>query len=113
MFLPDQSSAKTDSYCFAYQIEIVNQSTDTVQLLRRHWDIFDGHGQQRVVMGDGVIGKQPVLAPGERHSYVSGSVLPTSIGKMEGFYTFLRISDEQEFEVEIPPFLLVAPYVLN
>jgi ApaG protein len=113
LFLPEQSSANTHTFCFAYRIHISNESDYTIQLLRRHWDITDGTGQQRVVEGEGVIGQQPVLGPGEVHRYVSGSVIPTSIGKMEGYYIMMRKEDGEEFEVQIPAFLLIAPYMLN
>jgi ApaG protein len=114
MFLPEQSSSKTNTYCFAYRITIVNESESTVQLMRRHWDITDGYGSVRVVEGDGVIGLQPTLKPGEEHSYVSGSVMPSTIGKMEGYYEMERPGSGGEvIPVNIPPFLLITPYLLN
>ena len=113
LFLPEQSAAATSTYCFAYRIQIRNESEETVQLLRRHWVIFDGQGQRRVVIGDGVVGKQPVLEPGQEHAYVSGSVFATMVGKMEGHYTMRRLATGEEFRVAIPPFVLEVPFLAN
>lgn len=112
-FLPDQTSAERAAFCFAYKIYLHNQSDEPVQLLRRHWDIVDGFGKLRVVDGDGVIGQQPLLLPGDTHNYVSGAVLPTNVGRMSGFYTFVRPHTGETFEVQIPAFQLVAPYLDN
>ena len=113
LFVPDQSSVKTNTFVFAYRIAITNESNATVQLLRRHWDIRDALGEQRVVDGDGVVGKQPVLAPGETHTYISGCVFKTSVGLMEGFYTFVNAQTGREFDVRIPAFTLITPFSLN
>lgn len=115
VFLPDQSNAEDEHFCFAYRIHIVNESEVPVQLLRRYWDITDANGQHKFVMGDGVIGKQPTLQPGEHHTYVSGSVLPTTIGRMSGSYTFTSVNGAEgnRFQVEIPSFLLVASHQMN
>lgn len=100
-------------YIFAYHITIENLSQDTVQLLRRHWIIFDSNGLIREVEGEGVIGKQPILAPGEVHQYASWSPLMTEMGKMSGTYLFQRQSDAEHFWVKIPEFQLLAPFKLN
>jgi ApaG protein len=113
VFVPEQSSAADGHFLFAYRIHIHNGTASTVQLLRRQWSIYDGEGNRRVVVGDGVIGKQPVLSPGQQFQYTSGSNSPTPIGKMEGHYVFVDQDLEQEFTVEIPPFLLIAPFLLN
>jgi len=113
MFVPEQSSARHHTYVFAYRIGIHNESPQTVQLMTRHWDIQDGTLDLRVVEGDGVVGKQPVLEPGASHTYMSGSVIKTPVGKMEGWYDMVRIPTGETFRVEIPSFMLVAPYVLN
>jgi len=113
LFVPDQSSVKTQTFVFAYRISIKNESTSTVQLIRRHWNIKDAFGEQRIVAGDGVVGQQPVLAPGEEHSYISGCVFKTSVGLMEGFYTFVNAGSGQEFEARIPAFTLITPFSLN
>jgi ApaG protein len=112
-FVEEQSNADNHHYAFVYRIYIRNESGSTVQLLRRHWEILDGYSLRRVVRGDGVVGRQPVIAPGTEHHYVSGSVFATPIGRMQGHYVMWDSQSEEEFEVEIPPFLLVAPYLLN
>lgn len=98
---------------FAYQISIENLSDYTIQLQRRQWFIFDSNGSQREVEGEGVIGEQPVMEPGETHSYVSGCNLNTDMGTMRGNYTMKRIADDTRFIVDIPEFELIAPYRLN
>ncbi len=102
-----------DIFQFAYQITIENFSDYQVQLLHRHWYIIDGQGQKREVEGEGVVGKQPLLMPGESHQYISGCHLTVDMGKMRGTYTFERKSDGKLFEVEIPEFELIAPYRSN
>lgn len=113
MFVEDRTAAHAHRFAFAYHIVIQNESLYTVQLLRRHWNIFDAFGTRRVVIGDGVIGEQPVIEPGQAHGYISGCVLPTPQGKMEGHYVMLRVDTGEEFPVRIPGFLLGAPYLLN
>ncbi|MEM0996324.1 MAG: Co2+/Mg2+ efflux protein ApaG [Bacteroidota bacterium] len=112
-YVVEQSSPHLDNYVFAYKIQIVNESSATVQLLRRRWVITDALGDKRVVEGDGVIGQQPTLAPGESHEYISGCDFSTPIGQMEGHYTMQRLLDDSEFEVRIPRFSMVAPFLLN
>jgi ApaG protein len=100
-------------HMFAYRITIANQSEYTVKLLRRHWYITDSvHGTSEVE-GEGVVGQQPVLEPGETNQYVSGCAIKSDIGKMYGTYLMERSIDGQFFEVKIPEFLLVAPYYNN
>lgn len=112
-FISDQSSAQNAHYAFAYRITIRNNSDYTVKLLRRKWILTDSLGEVRVVEGEGVVGQQPILAPGEEHVYVSGTQFSTPFGKMEGTYTMKRLLDLQEFEVGIPVFILEYPFVLN
>ncbi|MFC5270433.1 Co2+/Mg2+ efflux protein ApaG [Adhaeribacter terreus] len=112
-YLPDYSSPGQQHYVFAYKINIQNNSEFTVKLLRRYWQIFDSNGTVREVEGEGVVGQQPTLEPGESHQYVSGCNLKTGIGKMTGFYTMERLVDGREFKVEIPEFVLIVPYKLN
>ncbi|HHH50547.1 MAG TPA: Co2+/Mg2+ efflux protein ApaG [Saprospiraceae bacterium] len=100
-------------FVFAYTVNIQNNNDFTVQLLRRHWYILDSNGILREVEGDGVIGKQPVLSPGESHQYVSWSQLLTDVGKMYGTYLMVRQMDGEAFRVRIPEFKLVAPFKLN
>jgi ApaG protein len=112
-YVPDDSSPTHDYYVFAYQVEITNESDYRVQLLSREWHIIDGAGQKRIVTGKGVIGKQPVISPGETHQYVSGSHFKTPIGRMSGYYLMERQVDKSCFRVEIPPFVMLIPGLLN
>jgi ApaG protein len=109
----DYSSPTHSHYVFTYKISIENCSNFTVQLLRRHWYIYDSNGSFKEVEGEGVVGKQPVLEPGEVHQYVSGCNLKTGIGKMYGTYLMERAVDGKQFEALIPEFTLIVPYLLN
>lgn len=100
-------------YVFAYQITITNLSDYTVQLKRRHWHIFDSIGEWKEVEGEGVVGKQPVLQPGESHTYSSGSHLISGLGYMHGTYTMERELDSELFDIQIPKFKLEAPFFVN
>lgn len=100
-------------YFFAYRITIFNGSQFNVRLLRRHWFIHDSNGVVREVEGEGVIGSQPLLDPGESFRYVSGCNLRTEMGKMRGTYLMERIEDRRQFYINIPTFALVAPQKLN
>jgi ApaG protein len=112
-FQPGYSNADQNHYVFSYDITIENNSEYTIQLLRRHWFIFDSIGEYKEVEGEGVIGQQPILEPGQNHRYVSGCNLKSNIGKMSGTYLMERQIDGQRFEVQIPEFHLVVPYRLN
>ena len=112
-YLPDYSSPGQQHYVFAYKITIQNNSEFTVKLMRRYWQIFDTNGTMREVEGEGVVGQQPVLEPGESHQYVSGCNLKSGIGKMMGNYTMERMVDGRQFKVDIPEFVLIVPYKLN
>ncbi|MEL6673759.1 MAG: Co2+/Mg2+ efflux protein ApaG [Bacteroidota bacterium] len=112
-YIQDESSPKHRYYVFAYQVEIINESQYSVQLLRREWRITDGVGKKRKVEGEGVVGKQPHIAPGETYRYVSGSQFNTPVGKMSGYYFMQRTADQVEVAVEIPPFTMVAPALNN
>ena len=112
-YLPDYSSPGQQHFVFAYKINIQNNSEFTVKLLRRYWQIFDSNGTVREVEGEGVVGQQPTLEPGDSHQYVSGCNLKTGIGKMTGNYTMERLVDGREFKVDIPEFVLIVPYKLN
>lgn len=112
-YLPDYSSPGQDHYVFAYKIDIRNNSEYTVKLLRRHWYIYDANGVVREVEGEGVVGQQPTLEPGDSHQYVSGCNLKSGLGKMRGTYQMERLMDGSEFSVDIPEFTLVVPYRLN
>jgi ApaG protein len=112
-YQPEYSNPANSHFMFSYKINIENLSDYTVQLISRHWYIFDSNGTHREVEGEGVIGVQPVLEPNEIHEYVSGCNLKTEMGKMSGTYTFKRLVDNQSFEVSIPEFELLCPFKLN
>ncbi len=107
-YLPDQSSPDDDRYVFAYTITITNESTFTAQLRTRHWIITDSRGSVEEVKGDGVVGEQPRLGPGQSFQYTSGCVLKTPIGTMQGSYRFWR-DDGTYFDATIAPFSLASP----
>lgn len=113
IYQPEYSNPANEHFMFAYKINIENLSEYTVQLMRRKWHIFDSNGTKREVEGEGVVGQQPVIEPGESHEYVSGCNLKTDMGSMKGSYEMKRVADHDEFEVEIPEFYLIAPYKLN
>ena len=112
-YQPSYSNPLQEHFVFTYRICIENNSENTVQLLRRQWFIFDTNATVKEVEGEGVIGLQPVLEPGETHEYVSGCNLKTTIGKMVGTYLMERLIDGKQFYVEIPEFNLIVPYKLN
>ena len=107
-FMPDRSSSEKHYYFWAYRILIVNRGTETVQLKTRHWIITDGSGREQVVKGEGVVGEQPTLAPGETFEYTSGVPLQTPSGFMTGRYQMVTDHGER-FEIEIPTFSLDCP----
>lgn len=107
-YLADQSSPKDDRYVFAYTITITNESAKTAQLRTRHWVITDGRGKVEEVRGDGVVGEQPRLGPGQTFQYTSGCVLTTAVGTMQGSYRMWR-DDGSYFDAQIAPFSLASP----
>lgn len=109
----EQSIPKEGHYFFVYFITIKNKSSFKVQLLTRHWDIFDSTGDKRVVEGEGVVGETPILEPGQKFEYNSGCNLVSDIGYMKGFYTLVKLATNEEFKVEIPKFDLIVPARLN
>ncbi|WP_315702762.1 MULTISPECIES: Co2+/Mg2+ efflux protein ApaG [unclassified Bradyrhizobium] len=114
-FLPEKSSADDGRYFWSYTVVITNTGEETVQLRGRHWIITDGSGRRQEVRGEGVVGEQPVLAPGEHFEYTSGVPLTTASGFMAGHYEMESESGER-FEIEVPAFSLDSPYgkrVLN
>lgn len=112
-YLPEHSNPRGRKFIFGYHISIENGAGTVIQLLRRRWFITDSNGSVREVEGEGVVGRQPVLQPGEAHEYLSFCNLFSEIGKMRGYYTMLRLDDHTQFEVEIPEFVMIAPTVLN
>lgn len=107
-FLPERSVPDKQQFFWTYTITIVNSGPETVQLKTRHWIITDGAGRSQEVRGEGVIGEQPVLAPGERFEYTSGVPLTTPSGFMTGRYQMVNDSGER-FEIDIPLFSLDSP----
>src|SRR3978361_2537219 len=107
-FLPERSSAEKQQYFWSYTIVITNSGAETVQLQTRHWIITDATGHKQEVRGEGVVGEQPVLAPGERFEYTSGVPLPTASGFMTGRYQMVSESGER-FEIDVPTFSLDSP----
>ena len=100
-------------YAFGYRVTIENQSKDSVQLNARHWEIFDALNNVEIVSGEGVIGKKPVLRPGESHTYSSGCLLTSPFGAMQGHYDMVNFTTTQNFKVTIPTFKLSAPFAVN
>lgn len=113
MYQDEYSNPANEQFMFAYRIEIENLSDYTIQLLRRRWKIFDSNGTQKEVEGEGVVGVQPVLEPGQSHAYVSGCQITTDVGSMHGSYAMIRVVDQSPFTVDIPEFPLIVPYRLN
>ena len=109
-FLPEQSEPDRGRWFWAYHIRIENAGDMSVQLLTRHWIITDGRGARHSVEGEGVIGEQPLIAPGDSFDYVSGCPLSTPSGAMLGSYHMMG-DDGAGFDVEIPRFALLAPAV--
>jgi len=107
-FLPERSSPDRQQYFWAYTIVITNSGDETVQLKTRHWIITDGTGRKQEVRGEGVVGEQPVLAPGERFEYTSGVPLQTASGIMTGRYQMVSETGER-FEIDVPTFSLDSP----
>ena len=108
--LADQSEPDRGRWFWAYHIRIENGSDATVQLLTRHWIITDGRGARHSVEGEGVVGEQPIIAPGGSYDYVSGCPLSTPTGAMQGSYRMVG-QDGARFDVAIPKFALLAPAV--
>jgi len=111
-FLEDQSIPEDDRYVFAYTIRIRNLGEVAAQLVSRHWVIADANGKVQEVRGDGVVGEQPWLQPGEHFEYTSGTVLETPLGTMRGSYQMLA-DDGTRFDAMIDPFTLSIPRTLH
>lgn len=111
-YLPEQSQPEKNRYAFAYSVTIQNNGLLPAQLLSRHWLITDGDGHVQEVRGPGVIGKQPLIEPGQSHSYDSGTLLSTQVGTMQGSYQMLA-EDGHPFDAPIAPFRLAVPGVLH
>ena len=100
-------------FAFSYEVTIENYSKDSVQLTSRHWEIFDSLNDVEIVDGEGVIGKKPVLKPGELHTYNSGCLLSSPFGAMRGHFNMINFTTAKNFKVIVPNFKLSAPFALN
>ncbi|MBY0339413.1 MAG: Co2+/Mg2+ efflux protein ApaG [Acetobacteraceae bacterium] len=109
-YLEDQSDTDAGRFVWAYKVEIANLGRSTVQLLSRTWLITDGQGRTQRVHGEGVVGEQPVLEPGESFEYTSGTPLPTPSGFMRGMYHMIEGGSGETFDVVIPAFSLDSPH---
>ena len=107
------SNPISSEFMFAYRIVIENNNPFSIQLLYRHWTIYDSNAEQRNVDGEGVVGVQPILQSGKHFTYVSGCNLKTEMGKMEGYYTMENLNNKQQFKVKIPAFDMIMPAKLN
>jgi ApaG protein len=112
-YAAEHSQPFQNQWFFYYTIRISNESNETVQLLSRHWIITDANGHIEEVRGPGVVGEQPVLAPGESFQYTSGCPLTTSAGVMHGTYQMVMTESGERFDVEIAPFALHEPYTVH
>ena len=108
-YQPDYSNPLQSEFMFAYRITIENHNSFSIKLHRRHWNIFDSNGTYREVEGEGVVGVQPTLSPGEKYQYVSGCNLRTEMGKMQGSYQMENMSTKGMFDVNIPSFEMIVP----
>ena len=100
-------------FAFGYRITIENQSKDSVQLTSRFWKIKDALNKTEIVQGEGVVGKKPVLKPGESYTYNSGCLLTSPFGAMSGYYQMVNFTSTRKFKVTIPSFKLSATFALN
>lgn len=108
-----ESNPGNNEFIHSYRIVMSNHNPFTVQLLRRKWMISNSYREVKMVEGDGVMGRQPILYPGDSYEYVSGCSLQSPIGRMDGIYIFQNKKTGKEFEVKIPVFRLEAPEILN
>jgi ApaG protein len=111
-YVPEQSKPANKQFVFAYTVTIQNRGLMAAQLLNRHWIITDANGKEQQVRGEGVVGEQPRLQPGERFRYTSGTVLETPVGSMQGSYMMVA-EDGTRFEADIPAFSLATPSSLH
>jgi ApaG protein len=111
-YVDEQSEPDADRYVFAYTVTITNDGEVPARLKSRHWIITDANGKVQEVNGDGVVGEQPHLKPGEQFRYSSGAVLETPVGAMQGLYR-MEADDGARFDAPIPPFTLAVPGMLH
>jgi ApaG protein len=108
-FAPERSNPHQNQWFFLYTVRITNEGGETVQLLSRHWVITNAMGEVQQIQGPGVVGKRPLLEPGESFEYTSGCPLTTPFGSMRGTYQMVN-ADREHFDIEIPMFTLTEPY---
>lgn len=111
-FLPEQSDIEDDKFAFCYTITISNEGTVGAKLLRRYWLITNAEGEEHEVEGEGVVGEQPLLMPGESFRYTSGAIIDTPVGSMQGSYDMIS-QDGTQFEAVIEPFTLAMPELVH
>ena len=111
-YIEEQSNPDREQYVFSYTVTIINDGKMPARLLTRHWVITDADGEIQEVKGDGVVGEQPYLKPGEGFQYTSGTLMKTPVGSMQGSYQ-MRADDGNEFDAPIPEFYLVAPKTMH
>ena len=111
-YIKERSDPSIPIYLFSYRINIINNEDIDLKLIRRHWDIIDGNGNLNTVNGEGVIGKQPLIPPGESFGYSSFCPIPTEFGIMKGFY-IVADTKKQEYKINIPAFNLIVPNSMN
>ncbi len=111
-YLPEQSDEAGNRFVFSYTITITNHGSSTAKLVSRHWIITDANHHVQEVRGQGVVGEQPLLKPSQSFEYTSGTVLATQVGTMRGSYQ-MQAEDGEQFEIEIPQFVLSVPRVLH
>ena len=111
-YIPEQSDPESDRYVFSYAVTITNVGSTAAQLISRHWQITDAQGKVQEVRGLGVVGNQPLLQPGEKFEYASGTALETPVGTMRGSYRMVA-ADGTQFDAEIPEFVLSMPRTLH
>ena len=109
----DQSNPLTSQYLFAYRITIENLTIHPVKLISRHWHIIDSNGTHREVEGEGVIGQQPVIGPGDSYRYTSAANLQSDMGKMYGSYLMENLFNKKKLRIAIPEFQLIVPAKMN
>jgi ApaG protein len=108
-----ESNPSIGKFIFSYQVTIENNGFEPVKLISRHWLITDSLTPTREVVGEGVVGLQPVIEENQSFEYASWSPINSAIGMMSGTYTFIKVKDGSQFDVKIPPFYLYADYILN
>ena len=112
-YQPEYSNPINNEFMFAYRITIENRNEFAVKLISRHWKIFDSNGDFREVQGEGVVGVQPLIEPGEAYQYISGCNLKTEMGRMHGEYLMENFLTHRAFNVSIPAFEMHAPLKMN